>query len=500
MILAASLRAIVVCVSLALAPREADSNCRWPQFRGPNAMGVAAEGMKLPTYFGPAKNVVWKTPLPLGHSSPCIWDDRMFLTGFDSAAKKLETLCVDRRNGQILWRRDAPARQIEKGHNFNNPAVSTPATDGERVYVYFGSFGLLCYDFNGKEQWQKPLPRVQTAFGTATSPVVAGELLLLNCEFQPDPCLIAVQTRTGETQWKQARKLTSLGGPVDGYATPVVWRHDDVNEVVLHGRMRLTAYDLKDGKERWTVGATSSASSTPVLGDGQLYHAAHGFGTVEGEVKEWPPFDAILKDYDKNKDGQISATEFPTDLYLFQRLDVSGTDLPLRWLFRGIDANQDGQVSREEWGKFLEQRREIGRQQLVGLLAIKPGGHGDVTKTHVSWREQRAISEVPSPLYYRERVYMVRDGGIVSCLDAKTGRLMYRERLGASGAYFSSPVAGDGKIYVASQLGVVVVLAAGDRFTVLARNDLGESIQATPALVDGKIYVRTEKHLYAFAE
>ena len=133
-------------------------------------------------------------------------------------------------------------------------------------------------------------------------------------------------------------------------------------------------------------------------------------------------------------------------------------------------------------------------------MAIKPGGHGDVTKTHVRWRHERALPEVPSPLYYRGRVYMVRDGGLISCLDAKTGQLLYRERVGAAGVYFSSPVAGDGKVYVASQRGVITVLAGGDAFKVLARNDLGEPIQATPALVDGKLYVRTEKHLYAFGE
>src|SRR6516162_6823471 len=207
--------------------QEADKgNARWPQFRGSNALGVARDGMKLPVHFGPKKNVIWKTPLPSGHSSPCIWNGRIFLSGFDDAARKLETLCLDRRNGQMLWRRAAPATQIEKVHTFNSPAVSTPAADGGRVYVYFGSFGLLCYDFDGNEQWKKPLATVQTAFGTGTSPVVAGELLLLNCEFHPDPCVMAIQARTGKTRWKQVRALASLGGPVDGYATPVVWRHD----------------------------------------------------------------------------------------------------------------------------------------------------------------------------------------------------------------------------------------------------------------------------------
>ena len=474
-----------------------EGRARWPQFRGPDTLGVAPDGMKLPVQFGPAQNVVWETPLPAGYSSPCIWDDRIFLTGFAPQEQKLETICLDRHKGQVLWRRTAPTKQIEKVRKLNSPAVATPATDGQRVYVYFGSYGLLSYDFQGNELWKKPLPPPRTSFGTAGSPVLADELLLLNCEFNPDPCLIAVRARTGETVWKKARKLASLGGPVDGYASPLLWRHDGVDEVVLHGRMRLTAYDLKDGAERWSVAATSSACSTPVLGEGRLFHVAHGFGTVEGETHDLPTFDALLKKYDKNGDGQISAAEFPRDVYIFQRLDISGTDLPLSLFFGMVDTDKNGQITRPEWDNFLKKRREIEGQQLVGLLAIKPGGRGDITKTHIQWREKRALCEVPSPLYYRERVYMVRDGGIVSCLEAMTGRLVYRERLGPAGAYFSSPVAGDGKIYVASQHGVVVVFAAGDQFTVLARNDMAEPIEATPALADGKIYLRTEKHLYA---
>ena len=160
----------------------------------------------------------------------------------------------------------------------------------------------------------------------------------------------------------------------------------------------------------------------------------------------------------------------------------------------------DGQASRAEWDKFLQDNREISGKLENGLLAIKPGGKGNVTATHVLWREKKALPEVPSPLHYRERIYLVRDGGIVTCLEAKTGRLLYRGRLGAGGPYFASPVAGDGKVYAASLDGVVVVFAAGDELKILARNDLDESIAATPALVDGKLYVRTEKHLYAFGE
>jgi outer membrane protein assembly factor BamB len=140
----------------------------------------------------------------------------------------------------------------------------------------------------------------------------------------------------------------------------------------------------------------------------------------------------------------------------------------------------------------------VNRPVQHGLFAVKPGGQGDVTRTHVLWREGKATPEVPSPLFYRGRVYTVRDGGIVSCLGAATGKTLFRERLGPGGGYFSSPVAGDGKVYSASGKGVVTVLEAGDAFKVLARNDLQEPIMATPAIADGKLYVRTEKHLYAF--
>jgi outer membrane protein assembly factor BamB len=222
-----ALHALAAALALA-APAAAQPH--WPQFRGPNAAGVAPDGVALPTKFGPAEHVVWKAPLPPGHSSPCIWGDRIFLTGFDKDAKKLETLCLDRTAGKVLWRRPAPAEKIEKVHQISSPAVATPTADGERVYVYFGSFGLLCYDFAGQELWQVPLPVPQTRFGTGTSPVVAGERVLLHVEHLPKPYLLAVDRRTGKTAWKAERPPG-----MDGYATPVLWAHNGAEEVVTLG-------------------------------------------------------------------------------------------------------------------------------------------------------------------------------------------------------------------------------------------------------------------------
>jgi outer membrane protein assembly factor BamB len=491
--------ALMVAAGSAAGPVVAQDASRrdahWPQFRGPNGQGVAPEGMTLPVRFGPSAHVVWKTPLPPGHSSPCVWGDRIFLTAFDKAGPKLETLGLDRRTGQIFWRQTAPAAAIEKVHQISSPAVATPATDGERVYVYFGSYGLLCYDLDGREQWKVPLPVPTTRFGTGTSPVVAGDVVLLNGEYPPKPFLLAVNRRTGATVWRKEHP-----GPMEGYSTPVVWSHDGVDEVIVHSPARLAAYGLTDGAEHWRVGVFSTACSSPVVADGRLFVATYMLGAEPEERVPLPTFDQLLEKYDKNKDGMISKQEFPADLSVFQRPEaagVPGADVKLRPFFDQLDLNKDGQIARWEWALVTA---FASRQPEHGLLAIRPGGQGDVTRTHVLWREKRAVPEVPSPVAYRGRVYTVKDGGLVSCLDAASGKLLYRERLGPGGAYYSSPVAGDGKLYAASARGTVTVFAAGDGFRVLARNDLREPIVATPALADGKLYVRTASHLYAFGE
>src|ERR1043166_6503440 len=146
------------------------SAVNWPQFRGSDGLGIG-EGAEPPTHFGAASNVLWKTALPAGHSSPCIWGNRIFLTGF--AGKKLETIALDRTTGTVLSRETAPAERIEPAHRIANPAASTPATDGDRIYSYFGSFGLITYDFDGKELWRMPLP--PPILGWFTAPLLQKE-------------------------------------------------------------------------------------------------------------------------------------------------------------------------------------------------------------------------------------------------------------------------------------------------------------------------------------
>jgi outer membrane protein assembly factor BamB len=150
----------LVCVSLLTHTLSAQDHV-WPQFRGPNCSGIAAEGEKPPITFGPQSKVLWKTPLPLGHSSPCIWGDRIFVTGCDRSKKELYVVCVDRKTGSIRWEKTIAVEQFYKANGMNNAASATATTDGERVYAYFSSYEIACYDNEGNPVWSQSLPDPQ---------------------------------------------------------------------------------------------------------------------------------------------------------------------------------------------------------------------------------------------------------------------------------------------------------------------------------------------------
>jgi outer membrane protein assembly factor BamB len=462
----------------------------WPQFRGSGGNAVGADGPAYPVAFGKNQNVQWKADLPPGNSSPCIWGSRIFVTGYDKDKRLLETLCLDRGDGRVLWRQTLPAAKLESSlHPANGSATPTPTTDGRRVYVYFGSFGLVAYDFEGKEEWRRPLPMPELMFASGSSPVCAGQLLILAYPGKP-PALMAFDSSTGATVWKKEKPRFRFS-----YATPMVREVDGVSEIVLALQGGVVAYDLKDGSERWWVGGLLGAGITsPAAGDGLIFVNAHFPGGDPEEPMKLPDFGDLLKKFDANKDGKLSDVELPKDYVLFNRGSAKAVDnITVEDLFSFIDKNRDGQLEREEW--VLAAAALAKRES--SLVAIKPVGQKDIVK-EVVWKERRALPEVPSPLYYQGRLYLVKDGGMMSCLDAKTGNLVYRKRLGAAGIYYASPVAAGKRIYAASRDGVVVVVGADDKGEVLAKNDLGESIVASPALVDGKLYIRTENHIFAF--
>jgi outer membrane protein assembly factor BamB len=449
----------------------------WPRFRGPNGSGVA-ETTGLPSEFNPTKNVVWQTRLPLGHSSPVISGDRIFLTAVN--AGKLYTLCLSLDRGKILWRRECPRNRAEALDQRNTAASPTAATDGKNVYVFFGDLGLIAYGFDGNERWRLPLGPFHNVYGMGGSPVVAGDKVILVCDQSWDSFAIAVGKDDGVVKWKRSRPEA-----LSGHSTPIVYQPDSgPAQILAPGAFRMDAYSLETGESVWwTNGLPSEMKSGAVLGDGLIY--VSGFSTPEsdpGRQIHIPPFEDVLKEHDKDHDGRISFAEVPDER------------TKLYWKF--IDLDQDGFISQAEWKLYVATMTAEN-----ALLAIRPGGHGDTTGASLRWKYQRAVPQLPTALLYQNVLYMLNDAGILTTLDPTTAGVLKQGRLrGAADRYFSSPVAADGKVFIVSQSGIVTVLRAGGEQEILAVNQLDDECYAAPAIANGRIYVRTRSALYCFGK
>jgi len=256
----------------------------------------------------------------------------------------------------------------------------------------------------------------------------------------------------------------------------------------------IEGYQIETGKRVWSTPETTSGASTPTADQDTLYVSTWYVLGEEDQRPSLPDFAAMLQRYDKNHDGAISEAEFPKDLKETSRPGLDAIPNSQNFVpFRRVDRNQDGSIDESEWEAY--RKRVEGLAQDHGLLALRPDGAG----AKVLWRENSAIPEVPSPLLYRGRLYLIRNGGVATCLDAASGKLIYRSRVGSAGVYYASPIAAAGRVYVASGDGVVTVIdAAKDDLKVLARNEIGEDIVATPAIAGNLIYIRTLRALYAF--
>lgn len=465
-----------MAVGFVAAYGDAREPLAWPQFRGPGGSGIA-EGQKPPVEFGPDKNLKWKVPAPSGLSSPIIVSDKLVITAFDGG--KLYTIAYSRADGKEIWRREAPAKKIEVFHKKeSSPAASTCATDGRHIVSYFGSCGLFCYDLAGTELWRFELPTAVMLgnFGSGVSPVIADGTVVLLRDVSQGAKIMAIDLATGQLRWEKKRL-----SPVS-YGTPVVWETSTGKQVVAPGHARLIAYDLATGVEKWSVaGIPAGCCSSPVASKGVLFFAGGSPDMPEG--KDFS-FDGLLKQLDKDGDGAISKAE--------------AKNSPLEDFFDAQDANRDGKITRDEWDAVMKFMAE-GKNN---AFAVKAGGAGDVTETHVLWKKTKGLPHVTSALVYRGQYVMVRDGGVVTAYDVKTGIEVYRERAVDAGKYYASPVAANGHIYFTSLDGTVTVLKAGaNKAEVVARNPkLGERVGATPAIADDTLYIRTAGHLLAFAE
>ncbi|MGB8170984.1 MAG: PQQ-binding-like beta-propeller repeat protein [Chthoniobacteraceae bacterium] len=465
------LRTTVILAALILSAR---AESLWPQFRGPAGSSTAV-GEQLPAELDGTSNLLWRASIPSGSSSPVIVGDRIFLTGFDG--EKLTTFALKRSDGSVVWRHDLKPEKVEPFmEKLGSPAASTCATDGERVVSYFGSYGLQAFDLDGKALWEVklPLPQTKDGFGSGTSPIIHdGIVYLARDEDGPGSGLYAFDVKTGASLWKQSRKEFRVS-----FGTPVVWD----GALVVLADTRCKGYDLKTGEERWIVrGLSAYPCTTPTIGgDGNLYIATWSPG---GSVDEpMPEFDGLLKMMDKDSDGKISREEMaPT---------------PFKDFFDVNDKNKDGFWERAEWQGNIDWMKR-GKNIVLG---IKPGGRGDITETHVLWSNEKGAPYVASPLFYDGKLFMVKDGGFTTLYEAATGKLLYtKERLSVPGDYYASPTISGGRIFIGTTAGTLVILdaKATDKPSIIGKIDLGEYLAASPAILDGKIYVRTKEHLVA---
>ena len=461
----------------------------WPQFRGINGSGIANPDQKPPVDLESSEKLLWKSPIISGASSPCIWDEKIFLTGFDKEKQQLQVLCINRLNGKLIWNRMVSVKEIEPYHRSASPADATPVTDGKRVYVHFGSFGLLCYDFEGNMIWTRELPINADKFGSGTSPILADNLLIhmVRRLSTNERYLLALDKCSGEIVWK--RDLLEAG-----YSTPIMW----YNNVIIHCEGFLAGYNLEDGIQNWHLLVRTHGESSPVVHENTLFvNTWHFLGDYDF-MKDIPGKDEFLAKYDSNQDFLIDKQEFSGELFMAATSDNASSKITSDHgkIWDWFDMDKNAFFDSKELERYLNFFSSIDH----GILAIRSGERGNIASSNLLWRETENVAEVPSPPYYKKRVYIVKNGGFFSCVDAQTGNLIYKHRIKGTGPYFASPIAANDRIYIAAHNGKVVILQAGDEFRIVTSTTFNEKILASPAIIDNKLYLRTEDHLYAFGD
>ncbi len=466
-----SLAVLVAVVSLASAED-------WPQFRGPNASGVSAS-KKLPATFSETENVLWKATLGEGIASPIIVKGKVFTTAM-TGPKTFTVFAHDAATGKPLWKRNLDTGPLPRITPPNSHASSTPAGDGTRVYVYFSTLGLLALDADtGADAWKFPLakPAYLMDWGAASSPVVYKDSVLFCMDDDLNPYLLCVDAATGKERWKTPR-----ADVLAGYAVPVICETKDRTDIVVAGTGKLIGYDPATGKERWTCNTlVRTVMTTPVVKDGVIYVAVQSYGDHTRTLKF-----ALLEWMDTNQDKKLSRDEVPKEFR--DRFDASDTD-------------KDGFIAGDELDTaFQSKGNRVGGGNII--QAIKGGGTGDVTKTHVLWNVTRPYpSNLTSPLVSGDRLLVVKAGGLSTSLNIAKGKANWElERIDNFGDHYASPVAADGKVFVAGRNGFVVVLEDSASLDVVSKNDMGGEIVATPAIADGRLFVRTREKLYCVGE
>jgi outer membrane protein assembly factor BamB len=398
----------------------------WPAWRGSSGSGVADESA-FPTKWSATENVRWKMALPEpGNSTPVVWGKHIFITQPLAKEKKRTLMCLDRKNGKLLWQKSVRWDAEEETHETNPYCSSTPVTDGERVIVWYGSAGVHCYDFEGNEIWKRDLPKIDHEWGYGSSPLIEGDLCILYHGPGKEGRLIAVNKKTGKTVWevedpriqKRARTDGFRGqdgkGIVGSFASPIIAK----GELIMIYPQLVCAFDPKTGKELWRCdGLNELIYTSPIAGEGVVVAMGGFLGTT---------------------------------------------------------------------------------------IAVKQGGKGDVTDSHRLWQSVRTKNRLGSGVIKDGHVYILNTESIAECIDLKTGKSLWQERVSAVGpkssSWSSMVLAGD-KIYILNQSGDTVIMKADPKFEIVAVNAVGNELtNSSHALSDGEIFIRTHENLWCIGE
>jgi outer membrane protein assembly factor BamB len=438
---------LLILLALPAIAQKQTIKDNWPSFRGQHAAGVA-DGQNLPDTWDGEKGtaIKWKTRIPgLAHSSPVVWEDRLFVTSAisgkgsatfkpglygagdasdDKSVHQWKVYCLNKKTGKILWEQIAyEGVPLEKRHIKSTYASSSPATDGRYVVALFGSQGLYAFDLKGKLLWKKDLGRMDVGaydlpsyeWGTASSPIIYKDLVIVQCDTSKEDFLMAVDIKTGKTVWKTDRE------ELPSWATPTVCLNKDRAELITNAPNFIRGYDPETGKELWKLGGSSKITA-------------------------------------------------PTPIFSNDLIVVAS-----------------------------------GRRPEAPVFVIRAGASGDITldkeqtaNKNIAWSRQKIGSYMPTPLIYQGLLYVLKNDGIFSCYDLATGEEKYMQRIPHQGSGFSgSPVAADGKLYLPSEDGDIFIVKAGPKFELLGKNSLGQLLMATPAISGGMMFVRAERDLFA---
>jgi len=411
----------------------------WPAWRGPRLDGSSIE-KNLPTKWSDTENVAWKAAIPgVGHSSPIVCGDRVFVTTCQLKDQKRMLMCLDRKDGKLLWEREVAFSPLEKKHPLNSHSSSTPATDGKYVYVTFlrlrdktpddgppimprvkspikpewiPEMVVAAYDFNGDKVWEKTPGRFYSQHGYCSSPILYKDKVIINGDQDALAYIVALDKTTGAEKWRIGRP-----GCMRSYCVPLIADAGGKTQMVLTGNLGIHSYNPDDGSPIWNIkGPTEQYVASLVYGDGLFFMTA-GF----------PDFHN---------------------------------------------------------------------------LAIRPDGKGDITNSHIVWHESKTkainASYVPSPIAVGKFFYMISDKGYLSCFHAKTGERTFIEKLGNH--HSASPVYADGHVYLSDDFGVTYVLKGDGQFNVVSRNDLKDECYASPAVSQGQLFIRTLNSLYCIGK